>query len=233
MAETGRSSGGDLSAPEQQTTSSIQQQPPALSNAVEMENLAPKPAVHTEMTTDTTSAGLASTSDVDNTAAAQLPDKSASGTSQPLSTDPDASEGSASKTQAKTTLAEEQDPLSIGPADSSMGAAPAAGDGELAVDIMLIATQSNTRHPFRINEKYLTKRNVNVTGMTEDGKMDPFSITVYTLKELILRDWRSDWEAPPREPTSIRLIYFGKLLEDKLPLNRTSCCSRYIPGGLI
>jgi hypothetical protein len=220
MADTGRSSGGDLGSPEKQTTSSIQQ-PPALTNAVEMENLTPKPPVNTETTTTSTAA--ASTSNVDNTTAAELPDKTASTTSQPTSTDPDGDASASSKALGKAPAAVEQDPLSIGPADSSMGAAPAAGDGELAVDIMLIATQSNTRHPFRINEKYLTKRNVNVTGMTEDGKMDPFSITVYTLKELILRDWRSDWEAPPREPTSIRLIYFGKLLEDKLPLNRMFC----------
>ncbi|KAI1336055.1 hypothetical protein F5Y15DRAFT_217212 [Xylariaceae sp. FL0016] len=92
------------------------------------------------------------------------------------------------------------------------------GDGSLAVDIMLLLT-TGSRHPFRIDDKYLTKRNVTVTGQTEDGRMDPFSITIYTLKELILRDWRREWDDPPREPSSIRLIHFGKLLEDRNQLN--------------
>ncbi|KAI5308981.1 hypothetical protein KEM55_004376 [Ascosphaera atra] len=44
-------------------------------------------------------------------------------------------------------------------------------------------------------------------------------MSVYTLKELILKEWRSDWEARPASPTSIRLISFGKLLDDKMPLS--------------
>ncbi|KAI1322304.1 hypothetical protein F5Y16DRAFT_386918 [Xylariaceae sp. FL0255] len=91
-------------------------------------------------------------------------------------------------------------------------------DGELNINIMLQLT-NGARHPFRIDEKYLTKRNVNVTAKTDDGKMDLASITVYTLKELILRDWRREWEEPPREPTSIRLIHFGKLLDDRNQLS--------------
>lgn len=54
--------------------------------------------------------------------------------------------------------------------------------------------------------------------MTEGGKKDPFSISVYTLKELILREWREEWEAQPSSPSSIRLIYFGRLLDDKTAL---------------
>jgi hypothetical protein len=115
----------------------------------------------------------------------------------------------------------EQEPLSINPAEP---AGEETSPSDLVVDIMLIVTQSNSRHPFRISEKYLTKRSVPVPGVTEDGRTDPMSITVYTLKELILRDWRKEWEAPPREPVSIRLIYFGKMLEDKLPLSRTFKC---------
>ena len=55
-------------------------------------------------------------------------------------------------------------------------------------------------------------------GVTESGKKDPFSISVYTLKELILREWREEWETPPSSPSSIRLIHFGRLLDDKTPL---------------
>lgn len=119
--------------------------------------------------------------------------------------------------KAPATEPEPADQDAIGPADSTQ---EPAVSGELAVDIMLILPMNGNRHPFRINEKYLKKRNVTVSGVTEDGKLDPFSITVYTLKELILREWRKEWETPPREPTSIRLIKMGKMLDDKLPLNQ-------------
>lgn len=55
-------------------------------------------------------------------------------------------------------------------------------------------------------------------GVTETGREDPLSISVYTLKELILREWREEWEAKPSSPSSIRLIFFGKLLDDKTAL---------------
>lgn len=60
-------------------------------------------------------------------------------------------------------------------------------------------------------------------GMTENAKKDPFSISVYTLKELILREWREEWEAQPSSPSSIRLIFFGRLLDDKTPLRGMLC----------
>jgi hypothetical protein len=48
---------------------------------------------------------------------------------------------------------------------------------------MLLLT-TGARHPYKIDEKYLKKRNVTVE------EMDPYNISVYTLKELIWRDWR-------------------------------------------
>lgn len=107
----------------------------------------------------------------------------------------------------------ENEDLTIDPVESP------PNNGALTVNIMLQLT-NGVRHPFRIDERYLTKRNVTVTGKTEDGNMDPASITIYTLKELILRDWRNEWDDPPREPSSIRLIHFGKLLEDRNQLSR-------------
>lgn len=58
---------------------------------------------------------------------------------------------------------------------------------------------------------------------TEAGGKDPFSISVYTLKELILREWREEWNDRPASPSSIRLIHFGKLLEDKEQLKSEFC----------
>jgi hypothetical protein len=55
--------------------------------------------------------------------------------------------------------------------------------GPSLVITLLLTTGS--RHPFTIDGKYLRKRSVNV----EDN--DPFLMSVYTLKELIWREWRS------------------------------------------
>lgn len=52
----------------------------------------------------------------------------------------------------------------------------------LTITLLLI---SGARHPFKIDGKYLKKRGVNV------DNHDPFSMSVYTLKELIWREWRS------------------------------------------
>lgn len=90
--------------------------------------------------------------------------------------------------------------------------------------IITLLLTSGARHPYKLDEKYLTKRNVNVPGVTEAGKKDPFSISVYTLKELILREWREEWEAKPTSPGSIRLIHFGRLLDDKTPLKGVLLC---------
>jgi len=84
--------------------------------------------------------------------------------------------------------------------------------------VITLLLTSGARHPYRIDEKYLLKRQVNVPGKTDSGKMDPYSISVYTLKELILREWREEWETKPSSPSSIRLIYFGRLLDDNSAL---------------
>jgi hypothetical protein len=77
--------------------------------------------------------------------------------------------------------------------------------------ITLLLT-SGARHPFKLDSKYLNKRHVTVLDN------DPFNLSVYKLKELILREWREEWESKPASPSSIRLISFGKLLDDKAPL---------------
>jgi hypothetical protein len=103
--------------------------------------------------------------------------------------------------------------LAIGPAQDDIHATPGQTDGPVC-NITLLLT-SGSRHPYKIDAKYLTRRNVAMPDETESGQPDPFSISIYTLKELILREWRSDWEAKPASPSSIRLIHFGKLLDDK------------------
>jgi hypothetical protein len=70
----------------------------------------------------------------------------------------------------------------IGPAteDGHPKADPESGPTVL---ITLLLT-TGRRHPYKIDAKYLRKRNVTV----EDN--DPWNLPVQALKELILRDWR-------------------------------------------
>ncbi|CAD0109304.1 unnamed protein product, partial [Aureobasidium uvarum] len=89
------------------------------------------------------------------------------------------------------------------PMPTTPGFGPPSGP---VITINLLLSSTGTRHPYRIDQKYLTKRNV--TAENETGEFDPFVISVYTLKELIWRDWRE----------AIRLIHFGRFLDDKLPL---------------
>ncbi|CAI7611407.1 unnamed protein product [Penicillium glandicola] len=95
--------------------------------------------------------------------------------------------------------------------DASSGKELEEDAGPSLVITLLLTTGS--RHPFTIDGKYLRKRSVNVENF------DPFLMSVYTLKELIWREWRSDWETRPSSPSSIRLISFGKLLDDKAPIS--------------
>ena len=89
---------------------------------------------------------------------------------------------------------------------------------------MTLLLTSGARHPFKLDAKYLSKRNVEVAGS------DPFNMSVYKLKELILREWREEWEAKPASPSSIRLISFGKLLDDKAPLKGNNPSRRTVHG---
>lgn len=125
---------------------------------------------------------------------------------------------------------ESQDVMAIGPAvDDVKNTVGGSAEGPVCKITLLLT--SGSRHPYKIDAKYLHRRNVEIPDKTDDDQPDPFSISVYTLKELILREWRSDWEAKPASPSSIRLIHFGKLLDDKEPLkskpsyryNKTQC----------
>lgn len=118
---------------------------------------------------------------------------------------------------ASSNRQEQTDSLSIGAADSP--ATHDSADGLTCQITLLLPT--GARHPYKIDHTYLTKRNVDVPEVTESGKKDPFSVSVYKLKELILREWRDEWDGKPASPSSIRLIHFGKLLDDKEPLKST------------
>lgn len=120
---------------------------------------------------------------------------------------------------ASPGAASQSDPDSISQA-SSPSPQPTETPSAPTVSITLLLP-TGARHPYKIDEKYLAKRGVEIPEtMTETGLPDPFSISVYKLKELILREWREEWEGKPASPTSIRLIHFGKLLDDKESLKK-------------
>ncbi|PYH87503.1 ubiquitin-like protein [Aspergillus ellipticus CBS 707.79] len=125
----------------------------------------------------------------------------------PVDAAPSASTSAEGSDEAKATAA--------APEPSSQKSEEAAKDEDdsgpsLVITLLLI---TGSRHPFKIDGKYLRKRSVNVENN------DPFAMSVYTLKELIWREWRQDWEPRPSSPSSIRLISMGKLLDDKAPLS--------------
>lgn len=143
----------------------------------------------------------------------------------PPAQDPEASAAPSSKGKEREVV-ERTDSLSIGAASDSHAAAAAAStsdpaDGPVCNITLLLPT--GARHPYKIDDRYLAKRNVDVPDITEHGKKDPFSISVYKLKELILREWRDEWDGKPASPSSIRLIHFGKLLDDKEQLKSKRC----------
>ena len=110
-----------------------------------------------------------------------------------------------------------------------------------AVLVTLMLT-TGSRYSFRIDSKYLKRRNI---GSQEDKK-DPWDISVYTMKELLWRDWRDgmflkslfggmyklirckDWEQRPTSPSYIRLIHLGRMLDDKTLLQGKRATHRFI-----
>ena len=85
----------------------------------------------------------------------------------------------------------------IGP--SSDSPIPVPKDPESAGPTLMITLLLTTgaRHPFKIDKKYLQKRHVEVSGN------DPFNLSVYKLKELILREWREGIS----HQCSMRVVY--------------------------
>ncbi|KAL1842121.1 hypothetical protein VTJ49DRAFT_6000 [Mycothermus thermophilus] len=112
------------------------------------------------------------------------------------------------------------DSMSIEPSEPPPASTAAEISSPAPVCAITLLLPTGARHPYRIDEKYLTKRGVDIPDLNESGWKDPFSISVYKLKELILREWREEWEGKPASPSSIRLIHFGKLLDDKEQLKK-------------
>lgn len=160
------------------------------------------------------------------------PSAAAPSASQPSSSDPKPTESdpkSASEQHPKSPeqpqqLQPQQQPthsdlsrsqtaeLALGPDGEP---APATDPSVPALRITLMLT-TGARHAYTISQKYLTSRKV--TAVDASGNFDPREMSGYKLKELIWTDWRSEWEARPRDPSSIRLIIMGRMIDDKVAL---------------
>jgi hypothetical protein len=96
---------------------------------------------------------------------------------------------------------------------ASLATSPSANPG---LQVTLLLSQQGTKFTYKIDSRYLERRGVVLEGTDEEGRKDPLSVSIYTVKELLLREWREEeWGAKPQSPTSIRMIYFGRMLGDK------------------
>ncbi|KAK9359199.1 hypothetical protein V1504DRAFT_458708 [Lipomyces starkeyi] len=74
----------------------------------------------------------------------------------------------------------------------------------LTVTLLLI---SGLRASITIDREYMKGHSL--------GLREPESLTVLTLKECIWKDWKEEWGGRPGGTEYIRLIHFGRLLDDK------------------
>lgn len=104
-------------------------------------------------------------------------------TMQPIAT-PESKPESMSNT-TPPPLTREMTRPAIGPATDKPSPLPPKEteiEGPCLYITLLLTT--GARHPFRLDQRYLKKRNVEVEGN------NPVNMSFYKLKELILRDWR-------------------------------------------
>lgn len=101
---------------------------------------------------------------------------------QPAQSTQDPSVSIEASTLSRPTAPDRSETEAIGPSTDTPAVKPDNATGPVVVITLLLTT--GARHPYKIDERYLKKRNVNVENM------DPYNISVYTLKELIWRDWR-------------------------------------------
>ena len=130
-----------------------------------------------------------------------------------------------STTTKKPLPSSHPDPVSqLGPSSSAIqstqnqtpATVPEPTSDPTKILLITLLLLNGARHPYKIDERYLSRRNVNVDGN------NPINMTIYTLKELIWRDWREEWEPRPTSPGMIRLIHAGHMPEDKMRLGGKS-----------
>jgi hypothetical protein len=142
------------------------------SSAVEMETLQSPTGAPAPTTSTATGSGAPQIAPVEFTNIGEI--------SQSDSTQPAASSSAAAP--ARNELNRTETEAALGPSTDGPAARPDNSNGPTLVIMLLLTT--GARHPYKIDEKYLKKRNMQVE------EMNPYNLSVYNLKELIWRDWR-------------------------------------------
>ncbi|KAL0632390.1 hypothetical protein Q9L58_008713 [Maublancomyces gigas] len=90
---------------------------------------------------------------------------------------------------------------------------PPIGPSVVALSVTLLLI-SGVRHQFTMDETYLEQHSVKAQSGKESLR-DPFEMSVWQLKECIWKDWKDEWDQRPASAMFIRLIHFGRMLEDR------------------
>jgi hypothetical protein len=110
----------------------------------------------------------------------------------------------------------------LGPAtDAPIPTTTAAANSSAPLLSISLMLTTGARHPYKLDEKYIRSRKVTTTFDSITGAFDPRLLSGYQLKELIWIDWRAEWEPRPANPSFIRLIVMGRMIEDKVMLKGT------------
>lgn len=113
----------------------------------------------------------------------------------------------AHKTLSHTESLEPKFSTAIGPSSDHPDEPAKESDSSGPTLVITLLLTTGARHPFKIDGKYLRKRSVNV------DNNDPFSMSVYTLKELIWREWRPGIYVPLARGSCLPSM--GRYLVDK------------------
>lgn len=100
-------------------------------------------------------------------------------------------------------LSREKTAPAIGPSSDKPTPVPKESDITGPILMITLLLTNGARHPYKIDEKYLKKRSVNVEGN------NPINMSTYTLKELIWREWREGKSSLDSDRMIGRILIFG------------------------
>ena len=157
---------------------------PASSTPLEMNNLNPHtPSNAPEPTTALEPAAREEYSSAAPQQDPSLAQNTYSPTSQSIQTSPHIAANEVIDPAPGPSLKREQTAPAIGPSSDRPTPIPKEAESENALMVTLLLT-NGARHPYKIDDKYLKKRNVSVEGD------NPINLSIYDLKNLIWREWR-------------------------------------------
>ncbi|KAK9446836.1 uncharacterized protein V1518DRAFT_422764 [Limtongia smithiae] len=95
--------------------------------------------------------------------------------------------------------------------DDKATTADAAADATLTISLLFV---SGARVALAIDARYMRTHAL----LPDSIPLEPEALSVHALRECIYADWVSAWGDRPAAPEYIRLIHFGRLLDDAATL---------------